>query len=102
VRFGALRVEPHGAERRVTVPVHLDGLDPEDVHVELYANPDHDGQPERHTMERARKLDESGDGYEYGVSIPAARPLGDYTPRLLPNHPHALVPLEAPESLWQR
>ena len=40
--------------------------------------------------------------YEYCVSIPAARALGDYTPRLLPRHPIASVPLEAPEILWQR
>ena len=40
--------------------------------------------------------------YEYCVSIPAARVLGDYTPRLLPRHPIASVPLEAPEILWQR
>jgi starch phosphorylase len=100
--FGALSVEPHGDELRVTVPVHLGGLAPEAVRVELYADPSHDGQPERHTMERARKLDGTGDGYEYRVSIPAGRPLGDYTPRLVPNHPNASIPLEAPEILWQR
>ena len=26
----------------------------------------------------------------------------DYTPRLIPDHPDALVPLEASEILWQR
>ena len=40
--------------------------------------------------------------YEHSVSIPAARALGDYTPRLLPRHPIASVPLEAQEILWQR
>ena len=101
-RFGAISAETHGAEQRVTVPVHLGGLDPEAVRVELYANAVDDGQPERHAMERARKVDESGAGYEYCVSIPAARALGDYTPRLLPHHPSASVPLEASEILWQR
>jgi starch phosphorylase len=101
-RFGALRAEPHGAERRVTVTMYLGGLAPEAVRVELYADPSPGGEPEHHPMERARALDEAGDGHEYRVSIPAARPLGDYTPRLLPNHPHAAIPLEAPEILWQR
>ena len=91
-----------GAERRVTVQVHLGGLDPNAVRVELYADPSNDGEPEHHAMERAQKVDESGDGHEYGVSIPATRPLGDYTPRLLPRHPSASVPLEAQEILWQR
>jgi starch phosphorylase len=68
----------------------------------LYADPVNDGQPERHAMERVRKLDEPDRGYEYRVSVPAARPVGDYTPRLLPRHPIASVPLEAHEILWQR
>lgn len=100
-RFGAMSVETHGTEQRVTVTVHLGGLDPEAVRVELYADPGNAGEPERHAMERVRKLDEPRDGYEYCVSIPAARALGDYTPRLLPRHPIASIPLEAPEILWQ-
>jgi starch phosphorylase len=101
-RFGALRVETHGAERRVAVEVRLGGLDPEAARVELYANAVDGGPPERHAMERTRTLDESGDGYEYCASIPATRAVGDYTPRLVPHHPIASVPLEAHEILWQR
>lgn len=97
-----MSVETHGTEQRVTVTVHLGGLDPEAVRVELYADPVNDGEPERHAMERAPKLDEPRHGYEYCVSIPAARAPGDYTPRLLPRHPIASIPLEAPEILWQR
>ena len=35
-------------------------------------------------------------------SAQASRPAADYTPRLVPRHRDALVPLEAPEILWQR
>ena len=101
-RFGALRVETQGAERRVAVEVRLGGLDLEAARVELYANAVDGGPPERHPMERTRTLDESGNGYEYSVSIPAVRAVSDYTPRLIPHHPIASVPLEAPEILWQR
>jgi starch phosphorylase len=101
-RFGAVSVETHGTEQCVTVAVRLGGLDPEAVRVELYANPVNDGEPERHAMERARKLDEPNHGYEYSVSLPATRALGDYTPRLLPRHPSASIPLEAHDILWQR
>jgi glycogen phosphorylase len=86
----------------VTVAVHLGGLDPEAVQVELYADPLDDRAPERHLMERVRKLDEPDHGYEYRVSLPAERPLGDYTPRLVPSHRIASVPLEAHRILWQR
>ena len=101
-RFGAMSVETYGTEQRVAVEVRLGGLDPEAVRVELYADPVNDAEPERHAMERARKLDGPDRGYEYCVSLPSARPLGDYTPRLLPCHSMASVPLEAREILWQR
>ena len=53
-------------------------------------------------MTRGRKLEGPGSGYEYDVSIPAVRAIGDYTPRLFPCHPAAVVPLEAHEILWRR
>jgi starch phosphorylase len=101
-RFGDLRVEPQGSDRRVTVPVYLGDLDPKGVRVELYANPLNGGPPERHAMEGGRTSDDARGGYEYSVTISSARPIGDYTPRLIPHHPMASVPLEAPEILWQR
>ncbi len=101
-RFGAMNVETHGIERLVTVEVRLGGLDAEAVRVELYADPIDGEKPERHAMERSRKLDGPGHGYEYRLSISGARPFGDYTARLLPRHPMASIPLEAPEILWQR
>src|SRR5918996_907658 len=100
--FGAITVQTPGAERHVTVELHLGGLDPEAIGVELYAEPLDAEGPERHVMERVRKLDEPDHGYEYSVTIPATRPVGYYTPRLLPRHHAASVPLEASLILWQR
>jgi len=34
--------------------------------------------------------------------VPASRSAGDYTPRLVPDHREAKVPLEAGQILWQR
>jgi starch phosphorylase len=101
-RFGAMRVETHGAEHRVSVEVHLGRLDPEAVGVELYADGLGQEEPERHAMKPIHKLDGPEQGYEYSVRIPVRRELGDYTPRLLPRHPFASIPLEAHEILWQR
>ena len=91
-----------GGDQRITVQVHLGDLAPEAVRVELYADPRLDGPPERHIMAQGRTLDDAGAGYEYSVTIPAVRAPGDYTPRLLPSHPDAAIPLEAPSILWQR
>ncbi len=101
-RFGAVRAATGGARHQVSIEVYLGRLDPGAVRVELYAEGANGGEPERHVMARGRKLDGPGNGYEYDVSIPAVRATGDYTPRLIPNHPAAVVPLEAHEILWQR
>src|SRR5438445_3633808 len=101
-RFGAMRVETHGAEHRVSVEVHLGRLDPEAVGVELYADGLGQEEPERHAMKPIHKLDGPEQGDESSVRIPVRRELGDYPPHLLPRHPSASLPLEAHEILWQR
>jgi starch phosphorylase len=40
--------------------------------------------------------------YTYTAALPATRPAGDYTPRVVPYHPDALVPIEANQILWYR
>jgi len=100
--FGAVRAATREGRHHISVEVYIGHLDPDAVRVELYAEPTDSGEPERHVMARGRELDGPGHGYEYGVSVPAVRPTGDYTPRLVPSHPAAVVPLEAHEILWQR
>ena len=101
-RFGAVRVETRDDRHQFSVDLYLGRLCPGAVRVELFANPIDGGEPERHTMARGETIDEAGKGLAYTVSVPASRQAGDYTPRLVPDHPDALVPLEASEILWQR
>ncbi len=101
-RFGAVRVETRNDQHRFAVQVHLGELDPEAVRVELFADPLDGGKPVRQAMARGRKLEGAGNAYEYAAGVPASRPHADYTPRLIPQHPDAAVPLEAGEILWQR
>jgi starch phosphorylase len=101
-RFANLRVVTENERHQVRVEVYLGRLDPEAVRVELYADPATGGQPERHVMARRRTLDLATNAYEYEAAVPARRAAGDYTPRLVPYHPAAAVPLEAREILWLR
>ena len=101
-RFGAVRAVTHGATHHVSVEVNLGRLDPEAVCVELYADTADGAAPERHVMARGSNAAGPGSRYAYSVSVPAARPASDYTPRLLPCHPSAAVPLEDHQILWQR
>ena len=102
VRFGACRVDTRDRVHRFTVAVHLGDLEPGAVRLELYAEPLDGGEPECHVLACARRLDGPGHNWEFQVSVPASRGAGDYTVRLVPFHPAAMIPLEAPEILWQR
>jgi starch phosphorylase len=101
-RFGVVRAEPRDDRHAFTIEVFLGGLDPDGVQVELYADTGGAASAERHRMTRGAALGGDGNGHEYHALVPASRPAGDYTPRLIPCHRAALVPLEADEILWQR
>ena len=70
------------------------------MRVELYADGEAGGAPERHAMARVAKIDAGG--YRYEARIAASRPVSHYTPRVVPFHPAASVPLEARAIRWQR
>jgi starch phosphorylase len=100
--FGGLSVQTDNGQHRFEVQVYLDEVDPNLVQVELYAMGIDGGSPVRQPMERSRELAGGGSGYVYTVQVAAERPASDYTARLLPYFPGALVPLEASHILWQR
>ncbi len=101
-RFGAQRVETRDGSHRFEVELYLGGLDPEAIRVELYANPIDEGEPVRQALARERELAGPGNGGAYVGQVPASRSASDYTPRLVPHHALAQVPLEATWILWQR
>jgi starch phosphorylase len=102
LRFGEMKITTEGERHVFEIQVYLDGLDPDAVRVEVYADGENDGAPERTEMARGGELVGAVNGYTYSASVPASRPAGDYTPRLIPNYGGVAVPLEAPYILWQR
>jgi glycogen phosphorylase len=100
LHFGELKYTSDGENYVFTVDVWLGEIDPASVHVELYADALQDQPAVRQQM---RSLGRSAlGGYLYTASAPANRPWTDYTPRVVPYHGDASVPLEAPYNLWQR
>ncbi|MEJ2060625.1 MAG: alpha-glucan family phosphorylase [Gammaproteobacteria bacterium] len=100
---GELDFEPHadGGGCAVSVPVYLDDLEPDDVRVELYADATGEGNPPlRIELERKEALTGAVHGYRYLAELKTDRPLTDFTLRVIPYHPQALVPLEAHPILW--
>lgn len=102
IRFGQVHVEAGERQHVFEVQVYLDDVNPDALRVELYAEPLNGDQPDRHVMQRGRELLGSVGGFLHSASIPAARPASDYTPRVVPFKPGAMVPLEANQILWQR
>jgi len=101
LHFGHLRVESDESAHHFQVPVYLDELEPEMLRIELYADPENtDQQPECIVMRQEERLPGTVNGFIYGATLPIRRPVSDYTPRIIPWHSSALVPLEECHILW--
>lgn len=102
VHFGPVTIRKKDTEHVFEVSVFLAKLDPAYVEVELYAEPRAEGAVFRHKMSLVKPAQGSvGDYVVYTATVPSTRPAGDYTPRVIPFHPNASVPLEAAQILWQ-
>ena len=100
VRFGAATMEQKDGQHLFHAEVFLNDLDPSGVALELYAEGQNGGPPLRYPMNRDERLGDSANSFTYSALIPASRPAVDFTPRLIPQHSGAIVPLEAPYILW--
>jgi len=100
LRFGSATLSEQGEQYLFQVQVYLDELDPEAVQVELYVEGHNGGAPFRQPMNRGERLVGSQNGFMYAARVPATRPVADFTPRLIPHHSGASVPLEASFILW--
>jgi starch phosphorylase len=102
LQFGAVQAQRHDDRWCIQVPVYFGDIDPVLVHVELYADPWEGHDAVRQPMIRGEPLPGAIPGTLYRGSVPATRPAEHFTPRIIPMHPAACVPLEANQILWQR
>ncbi len=103
VRFGNLYVQEENAQYVIRVQVYLGRLDPDLVRAELYADAlGGSAEPVRIAMEKVEAVTGAVNGWFYQASVKKDRPADHYTPRIIPRHADALVPLEAWEILWLR
>jgi starch phosphorylase len=102
LRFGDVKVQTNGVQHIFEAEVFLNGLDPNAVRVELYANAINGGSPIREEMTRVRQLTGADSGYAYIAQVPATRPVSDYTARVIPRCDGVAIPLEGARILWQR
>jgi starch phosphorylase len=101
LRFGAMHVESHPDHHVVTVQVYLDELNPQAVRVELFAANEPSLPEVRQTMQ-GQPLAGAGNAFSFSATVAADRPADRFTPRIVPEHAGARVPLECPQILWYR
>jgi starch phosphorylase len=100
LRFGPATAERQGERYLFHVQVFLGDMDPGAVAGVLYADANRDADPVAQAMSRGERLAEAAGAFVYSASVPTDRPVADYTPRLVPRHVRAFVPLEATFILW--
>lgn len=103
VRFGEVRVTRTGSAWHFEVHVYCGDLEPDQVRVELYADPlSARDLPTRLVMRRADAIPGAVHGYLYLADCLSTRPAHHFTPRVVPFHPEACVPLEESLILWKQ
>ncbi len=110
LRLGRMTVVQEGEMWSFSVEAYMGELQPEDVRVELYADPlpeeetgaGEGGRPKRIEMQKIGPLAGAVNGFVFGAKVAAARAAEDYTPRIVPYHPEAFVPMEEGHILWMR
>ncbi|MGC9199762.1 MAG: alpha-glucan family phosphorylase [Acidobacteriaceae bacterium] len=84
---------------RFSVSVQTGAISPEFLRIELFAN----GSPEEvYSMTKSPVESDTAASCTYSATIQTSRPPSDYTPRIIPYHPDALIPLECNRILWYR
>jgi starch phosphorylase len=102
LRIGDLKLQTNAAQHNFEAEVFLNGLDPNAVRVELYANGINGGGPILQEMVRVEPPAGESRRAIYRASVPATRPATDYTARIIPHYDGVAVPLEVDAILWQR
>jgi starch phosphorylase len=103
LHFGNVRVEGLEGRWEFHVEAYIGRLEPSSVSVELWADPEEEGRPGvRMPLDPVRPLAGTTGGFVFAGSVPADRPADHFTPRIVPRHPGARIPVEEAQILWQR
>lgn len=100
IKFGNTDVTEKAKGFGFKVPVFLNGIDPGNVEVQLYADGLKDEPAEIITM--IMDTEKRDDGIVYSTEVITDRSSNEYTVRLIPRYADVSVPLETGLICWQR
>ncbi len=102
LRIQEVKFNKKGDRFEVEVQVYLNGLDPDYVRLQVFANANQSGKLFIQEMQLVRQYSGEANFYIYNILIPANRPESDYTVRIVPYFPEVDVPLEEHHILWHK
>jgi starch phosphorylase len=98
IKIGEIKTEIIENGYSFAANVIMNSIDPNKIHVQLYADGKENNKPELINM----NADSSNNGNGlYKANVTTTRPAGDYTIRIIPNYENISVPLENNLILWQ-
>jgi starch phosphorylase len=101
IRFGRISAEDVDGGTRLRLEVYLGDVEADAVHVEAFADGDEAGRrPTTVPLLRQRPIAGSVNGHLFSGILPSDRPVTDFTPRVVPWHEAAVVPLEHGSIAW--
>lgn len=101
IHFGAPDIEVTSGGFRFRIGVYLGELDPESVAVELCADGTATAPSVTVSMVRDGALQGATNAHVYEATVVSERTPADFTARVVPFHPEAVLPTELPLILWQ-
>jgi starch phosphorylase len=102
IRFESVTVDRQDGKYFYRVQVHLGNIEPDDVEIELYADPLDSRSLFRAPMALHHAVANSSGDYEYSGAAPGDRPANHYTPRAIPRRSGISIPLETALIAWQK
>jgi starch phosphorylase len=102
IRFGDVTNEVSNGQVSILVPVYLGSIAPSAVRVELYAEPEAEEGPSVREMVPVAPVADVTNASVYRATFDTSRPAWHFTPRVVPFHSQARVPIEMGLIAWQR
>jgi len=101
VRFGDVNVSRERDSWCFEAQVYLGTVPADMARVELYADGTDGLEPVRQPLQRCEAVSGSTNACVYRGAAPASsRPWWHFTPRIVPHHPDAYIPIEGPFIVW--
>ncbi|MFA5938877.1 MAG: alpha-glucan family phosphorylase [Sinimarinibacterium sp.] len=94
IRFGKLDIDRTADGWHLHVQLYLGEVPADAVAVQVYAEPRNTTEPSHWSMQRGLPIDGALNAWSYEITVATDRPATDFTPRVLPYHEQAAVPIE--------